>query len=242
MNLKQSVEGKTRPCPKKWIGVLSGGLLALVLLAWQPAGATTDTIEMHRYTETTENHRQKIQWRLERSADYLLTSTMTDEISICTIDQSYNTRQWQIQRLDQDTHLTARREDQAIHVSGRLEGADIQRTLKIDNDPWYQAGSLSLRAFVQSAEAETHFWILRPGKFTAHKLQAVREGLETLEVDGRSVETHKIKVCLTGWKAPFWSATYWFRAEDGVFLRYQGASGPPGSPETVVEWVPGSDG
>jgi hypothetical protein len=198
--------------------------------------------EAHRYTETTGQVRQRIQWRLERAQDYILTSTTADEVSVCRIDSSFNTHRWEIQRLDRDTHLTARRVAREIHVSGTLEGAAIERTFEIDDDPWYQAGSLSLRAFAQSNQEKIRFWILRPGKFTAHKLEATRMGVASLEVNGEPVNAHKIKVCLTGWKATFWSATYWFRAEDGVFLRYQGASGPPGSPETVVEWTPSSDG
>jgi hypothetical protein len=217
-------------------------LCVFLLQLWAPIGAAADLVESHRYTETTEEIRQRIEWRLEKAQDYILTSTSTEEVSVCRIDPSFDTHQWQVRRLDQDTQMTAQRVDREIHVSGRLEGASIERTLKIDDDPWYQAGSISLRAFVQSTRDKTRFWILRPGKFTAHKLQATRRGIESLEVGGQAVSAHKIDVCLTGWKAPFWSATYWFRAEDGVFLRYQGASGPPGSPETIVELAPSSDG
>lgn len=195
-------------------------------------------VETHRYIETTADQRQVIEWRLEKKQNYILTSTMPNEISVCTLDQHFDTHLWQIQRTDTDTRVTARRGEEGIYLSGILDGAKIKRTLKIDTDPWYQAGSISLRAFARSTEAETRFWILRPGKFTLHKLQATRQGLEAVKVAGRTVKAHKIKVCLTGWKAPFWSATYWFRAQDGVFLRYQGASGPPGSKETIVEWVP----
>jgi hypothetical protein len=216
-------------------------MAAFLLLPWPESGRAADLVEAHHYTETTQSVRQRIEWRLERQHDYILTSTTAEEVSVCRIAPSFDTHQWQVRRRDQDTRMTARREAHEIHLSGTLEGATIQRTLKIDDAPWYQAGSLSLRAFVQSDQERTRFWILRPGKFTAHKLQAIREGVDALEVDGRTVSAHKIKVCLTGWKAPFWSATYWFRAADGVFLRYEGASGPPGAPETVVEWVPTSD-
>ncbi|MDJ0785130.1 MAG: hypothetical protein QNJ22_24400 [Desulfosarcinaceae bacterium] len=223
-------------------GWLTYLVITCLLLSWQPSGAAPVLMETHRYTEITDDKRLEIGWRLEREKMHILTSTMADETSVCRIDDRFDTHQWQIQRWDQDTRLTAKRVAGEIHLTGTHKGLKVERTLKIDADPWYQAGSLSLRGFAQSRAAETRFWILRPGKYTAHKLIASRKGMDTLEIDGKPVHAHKIRVCLAGWKAPFWSATYWFREEDGLFLRYQGASGPPGSPETVVEWVPDFEG
>jgi hypothetical protein len=212
-------------------------LLALFCLCMQNNAAAGELIEAHRYIETTGDNRQEIHWRLEKDSEFTLTSTMVDEVSVCRIGTDFDTRLWRIARTDEATSLTAKRLKGEIHLSGRHGGTPIEARLKIDPAPWYQAGSFSLRAFAQSTQKETRFWILRPGKFTAHKLFAARQGKELLKIDGVSVSAHKIKVGLTGWKAPFWSAYYWFGARNGVFLRYQGPSGPPGSPDTVVEWV-----
>lgn len=220
---------------RRFAGVLSRHFLLLACVYLQTNSAAGEVIEAHRYTEITGENSQEIQWRLEMDGELTLTSTTANEVSVCRMDADLDTRSWQIARKDEDTSLTAERFDGEIHLSGHHAGTPIERRLKIDAAPWYQAGSISLRAFVQSAEAETHFWILRPGKFSAHKLIAVRQGKENLNINGVPISAHKIKVGLTGWKAPFWSAHYWFSAKNGVFLRYQGPSGPPGSPETVVE-------
>jgi hypothetical protein len=220
---------------RRFAGVLSRYSLLLACVYFHAHSAAGEVIEAHRYTEITGENHQEIQWRLEKDSEFTLTSTTANEVSVCSLDADLNTLSWQIARKDEDTTLTAERFDDEIHLSGHHAGAPIERRLKIDAAPWYQAGSISLRAFVQSAESEIRFWILRPGKFSAHKLIAVRQGKENLNINGVPISAHKIRVGLTGWKAPLWSAHYWFSAKNGVFLRYQGPSGPPGSPETVVE-------
>jgi hypothetical protein len=216
---------------------ISRYLVVLACIYLQTTTAAGEVIEAHRYTETTGKNHQGIQWQLEKDNEFTLTSTMANEVSVCRLDINLDTRVWQVVRKDEDTTLMARRFDEEIHLSGHHAGTPIQRRLRIDAAPWYQAGSISLRAFAQSKKTEIGFWILRPGKFSAHKLIAVRQGKESLYFNGMPIPAYKIKVGLTGWKAPFWSAHYWFSVKDGVFLRYQGPSGPPGSPETVVEWV-----
>jgi len=67
------------------------------------------------------------------------------------------------------------------------------------------------------------------------RLKAVRLEPEAIAVFGKTVMTHKLKITLTGLLQNLWSAHYWFRSSDGVFLQYKGANGPPGTPETLIQ-------
>jgi hypothetical protein len=43
-----------------------------------------------------------------------------------------------------------------------------------------------------------------------------------------------VELRLGGVLALFWKSSSWFRRSDGVFLRFEGPSGPPGAPAVVV--------
>jgi hypothetical protein len=114
----------------------------------------------------------------------------------------------------------------------------VNKTLEIDGTDWYQASSLSLRGLVASADREKEFWTIRSDTLTVHKLKAVKQGLETVEVNGAMKEAVRIELSLTGLLAPFWKSDYWFSVPEGIFLKFQGPGGPPGSPETTVTLRP----
>jgi hypothetical protein len=65
-------------------------------------------------------------------------------------------------------------------------------------------------------------------------MRAKKIRTEKILVQEREVETQNIRVKLTGFKAIFWHSDYWFRRSDGLFLKYRGVEGPPGTPETVM--------
>lgn len=63
-----------------------------------------------------------------------------------------------------------------------------------------------------------------------------RQAEEVVQLEKGAVPAVRIELRLTGMLAPFWKSRYWFRSKDGVFLRFEGPGGPPGTPEMVVEY------
>ena len=61
---------------------------------------------------------------------------------------------------------------------------------------------------------------------------AGREEIHT--VRGPRLAAAKVVIRPDGLLGGLWRAEYWFRAEDGQFVRYRGTHGPPGTPETVI--------
>jgi hypothetical protein len=110
--------------------------------------------------------------------------------------------------------------------------------LKSTNAPWYQATSLSLRELVASIDAERVFWTIRIDTLTAHKIRAIKKGIESgLKRMGVKKMLLRIRLTLPGMLAPFWKSDYWFALPEGIFFRFKGPSGPPGSPTTIVTRV-----
>jgi hypothetical protein len=84
---------------------------------------------------------------------------------------------------------------------------------------------------IASDAAERLFWTIRCDTLTAHKIKAIKKGVE--KVDTADNMLH-IRLTLPGLLAPLWKSDYWFALPEGVFFRFQGPSGPPGSSMTTV--------
>lgn len=202
---------------------------AIPLPALQPACASQD--EVYRYREVTGTLVKNVEWHLHKEDRYTLTYSAAGEKFVTITDREYNTRRWRVITADGETNLTAVRTGNTLSVSGRFKGKPVNRHLDIDDCPWYQATSLSLRGLIDSDHAECIFWTIRFDTLTAHKIKAVKKGVEKLE----SADTMlHIRLTLPGLLAPFWKSDYWFALPQGVFHRFQGPSGPPGSPVITI--------
>jgi hypothetical protein len=70
---------------------------------------------------------------------------------------------------------------------------------------------------------------------TLLQLVAKKAGTVNQSVHGRETAVEEINVSLAGLLSLFGSASYWFQKDDGIFVRYEGPGGPPGSPRTTVQ-------
>ncbi|MFO7714527.1 hypothetical protein [Desulfosarcina sp.] len=190
--------------------------------------------EIHFYREVTGESVKEVSWRLRKGALLVLTYSSPVERHVTTTGPDYDTRHWQVVAENGQTDLSAERMNHTIVVHGRFEGSPVDKRLEIDDSPWYQATSLSLREMVSSDDTERVFWTIRSDTLTAHKIRAIKKGVETIDLDGNRKELLRIRLTLLGMLAPFWKSDYWFAAPEGIFYRFKGPSGPPGSPMTVV--------
>lgn len=153
------------------------------------------------------------------------------------LDPKLATKGWKLHNKGEDTDLTAQRSDNSIVIKGDFKGKEITKELKIDNRPWYQAWNLSFSRFVLSGRDQQEFWTLRDSDLKEFVMVVIRENEEVIELNGHTEEAVRVKVTLNNWMSKFWKVHYWFRKSDGIFLRYEGANGPPGTPVTVTELV-----
>ena len=66
------------------------------------------------------------------------------------------------------------------------------------------------------------------------EIRAVKQGIESIATDGVKKTLLRIRLTLPGLLAPFWKSDCWFALPEGIFFRFKGPSGPPGSPMTIV--------
>jgi hypothetical protein len=155
-------------------------------------------------------------------------------LNVCRADGG--TLRWKVER--SDGSVNARRERNAIVFGGELDGASVDRTVKIDEVPWYQALSYSLRQRVLDGGLPVTFWMVRPDTLEPVKLRADKESNEVITLSGRELPCVRLRVTGTGFTGRFWHCFYWFRESDGLFMRYEGLFGIPGLPKSRIEWHP----
>ena len=154
------------------------------------------------------------------------------------VDGELESVEWRHLFVQANTDYTAVRTGRRIELTGVHRGATIGRSYSLGDDaPWIQSIERSLRAFVLSDHRRTEFFTIQPDEFQLRRLQAVRRGRATVDVDGVATDAWEIRVSVAGIASIFWSATYWFRARDGQFVRSEAVRGWPGTPVTVVEMV-----
>lgn len=210
------------------LAVLPGALLS------PTARASGDAC---RYRQQTGKEIGEFLWTLKSDREIRLLAESREDRHLTIMDATLATRQWSLRKTGAATEITVRRQMNALQLSGQFEGKPLEKVINIDSAPWYQALSLSLRTLRDPGKKHVEFWTLRPDNLEAHKLRAVRKGVELLEVEGRQVKALRLEVSLPGLKAILWNCNYWLRESDGVFLLYRGPSGPPGWPETEVRLV-----
>jgi hypothetical protein len=191
------------------------------------------------YREITDSHEVGITWQIERvrEATYFTCTKDNGQTYTSRYDGGLAVVEWHFKDPKTKTDIVAARKNNTIMIKGIFKGEPTDKKIRIDKDPWYQTLSFSLPSLMQSDRSSTTFWALRTDTLSPHKMRATKRGQETILIQGKEVETQNIRVKLAGFKAIFWHSDYWFRSPDGLFLKYRGVEGPPGTPETVMTLV-----
>ena len=137
--------------------------------------------------------------------------------------------------------LIAIKDGRNVILKGISGDKVIDEAIKLDDSPWKQSMSYSLSEFALGDEEKIEYWIIRLDKFKGEKMQAENAGTEVITIKGTQFNTVKVEISAAGLRSRFWSGHYWFRASDGLFLKYEGWNGLPGSTKTIIELLPRSD-
>ncbi|MDP8204299.1 MAG: hypothetical protein P9L95_07200 [Candidatus Tenebribacter mawsonii] len=197
------------------------------------------------FCETTNNYKIAI------SEDIYYSSFTTTKIDSMNLYIYHHEVEEQINYYDLDgftqkyTHkdsvrnidLTATKDGKNVILKGILGEKNIDTIVKLDDDPWKQSMSYSLSEFALSEEEKIEYWIIRLDKFKGVKMQAEKAGTDDITIDDILYHTIKVKISAAGLRSKFWSGNYWFRISDGLFLKYEGWNGLPGSTKTIIEFI-----
>jgi len=190
------------------------------------------------YKETTGKTSINSKWRvISQDEGYSIIAENSDEYHRVLCNQDLATISWEFKNTELKTELLVKRNGNRLIVNGRFKNKQINEEYEIDHLPWFEFVEVSLSRFVQSEEEKIEFWILQPNNLKLYKMVAIKQNTETINLNGQDVEALQLKLTLPGLASLFWSSTYWFRKSDGVFIRYEGVRGGPGTPKTTVELI-----
>lgn len=190
------------------------------------------------YRETTGKTTVESKWSIKPAPEgYAVEAANVNEYQSALCRADYATLRWELRNQGAGTDLAAVREGDLLVVKGRFKGKEVAKEFKIDPLPWYQLPEVALAGFVRSEAEKTEFWIIDPIYLKHYKMSAAKQKTEYLTVNNQEVEAVQVKVAVS----IFWSAHYWYRKADGVYLRFEGVRGGPGTPKTVVEFLSGTN-
>ncbi len=142
------------------------------------------------------------------------------------LDPNYETVQWSTKNEKEETDYSGVLEGRVITLKGMLEGQDISKTIKLEDDrPFYFSPKFNLTKFVLSDDKEIKFWMLRKDKLTEYLMEVTKLGEETITVKGKEVNAIKIRLAATGKGAKYYKRTYFYRKSDGMFLMRKALDG-----------------
>lgn len=203
------------------------------LFVASPAGAT----EKYKYRATAGKDVDIIYTTIDRSGGSVrITNVRHEKVNIFYCTYGLDTTEWEMVNRPEDVDVKALRDGNAIVVKGTFDGKRVDKKEYVDARPWYQSIPFSLTDFSASSEGAVTFWTLSPDDQTPVKMKATRKSIETVDVAGKAYEARKVRVRLTGVKSIFWAADFWYRAGDGLFVKFEGNKGP-GTPTTVIELI-----
>jgi hypothetical protein len=210
-------------------------IMCVLLCAALGAPLQADTSALYRmrrdHTETI--HTVRIVVAADTGA-VTITSTADGEERTVIADKTLATCSFVYHRPAAGTSYQAVREGQSILVQGTLRHRACRRKFALGSGPWYQAIESALERFTQTEARTMKFWLINADECELVEMEATRERVETVSVNGQAVRAVRVKVNLPGLASLFWRADYWFREKDGIYVRYETVEGP-GGPRLTVE-------
>ncbi|MBU2646648.1 hypothetical protein KKI24_18210 [bacterium] len=201
-----------------------------VLISLTPAAVLAEG--PYRYSEKTGDTVSHFIWEIQGEKPVTILSNEKNRTYRTISLDDGRTMAWEFE--GDAGQIQTVRHDNTLQINGNLDGKTVAKTENLDDAPWFQALSYSLRALLQGNADSTDFWIVRPDDLSVHKMNAVRNGRETLVISGNRIETVRVKVRLAGAMSLFWHVQYWFRSGDLLLVKYEGVHGPPGTVKTVI--------
>lgn len=206
-----------------------------LLFLWNKS-VIAQTIE---YSETTgkEEQRLKVQiTSLSNGKEIIFTDANTYAHHVFVPDGS--TQSWTHRDKKEQHEFKAVRKGNLIEINGIFKGKPIGKTVKVDEKPWINKldHGLSAWAVTDTEETELIFWTLKlSSDLDPILFRAEKEGQETIYIENKTFEAIKVKISLDGLLlSKLWSAHCWYEANSGLFLKFEGTQGGPGSPLTTI--------
>jgi len=134
------------------------------------------------------------------------------------LDTDYSTEKWKISISDENTDYVGQRKGNELFLKGKFNGKIFNKTIKLDEKPFYYNPKANLTGFVISDERDIKFWSLRNDDLTKYLMKAIKRGEEIINVNGKDIEAVKVYYAANGIGEKFFNRTYYFRKSDGILV------------------------
>lgn len=208
------------------------GLMALL------AGLTPLRAQQYQYAAQAGENAYEISVRVRtEEGNPVLLLEEKKRHSEHTFDKELGTKKWVLRDTNDLHDFTALRQGNQIHIQGVFQGEAVDKIVDIDERPWFNKLDHGLSEFAASDQETLSFWVLKIlSDLEPVKFEATKKGTEVITIGDQAYRAVKIRLIIDNFfLSKLWSAELWYRATDGLFLRYEGVNGGPGTPETVIE-------
>jgi hypothetical protein len=163
------------------------------------------------------------------------------------VRQTFRTRsdlttlEWTFSDPARQMELAAAIQGEKIVLSGFFKDKKVDKRFDAAGAPWNQLFQMGLGPFALANGKKMQFRSIGtqgPGELKIGKMTVTRKEDETIELGGLRIAAVHLRISLSGLLAMFWHGDYWFRKEDGRFLRYRGKNrrgGPVAVSELIAE-------
>ncbi|MCJ7812365.1 hypothetical protein MUP95_03475, partial [bacterium] len=160
-----------------------------------------------------------------------------NEINEYECHQDYDLITWKYSNSTNSTKIEGKNESNILVFSGKLKGEVINKRVEIDSDPWYQDIMVPLSYVSKTEKEEIAFWLVNADDLKAYKMIATREGIEQIIVNDASVQSINYHISVSGFPSFIWKLETWFRENDSVFVKFDGAISGPFASKTLIELI-----
>lgn len=140
----------------------------------------------------------------------------------CKVGKNLSAEKWSYVRASDNTEITAEKADGYIHLTGTFKGKAQDKTFRIEDGLWYQTMDMAMPAFIASAQEEILFYSIgtgdNRGAMGLGEFAAKKCGEETVELNGKTYNCHKISFVLTQFSWA-WTGYYWFDKKTGQMIQ-----------------------
>lgn len=141
---------------------------------------------------------------------------------IFTLDTNLSVLEWHYHRDQDNTDITAVKENDFINMTGTFKGNRQDKKFKVGDGLWYQQMDLAMPAFIHSSLDEILFYSIgtgdNRGAMSLGEFAAKKIGEEEVSIGDLTYSCVKIKFVLTmfSWA---WSGYYWYDKKLGQLVQ-----------------------
>jgi len=156
--------------------------------------------------------------------------------------RDFSVLSWRYSDPGNGTEILAVRDESRISLTGRHEGTEISRSVRINPWPWYQLFPHGLESLVTGDQTSLRFWAVGVegiGAMRAGAFRATVTGRQQVAWKATQTDAVHVSISLGGVGAILWRGDYWYRPSDGrnlISASDRGVGGGPSRIELVREW------